>query len=349
MKKIKIIIIFFVFLWPVLFNSCATMKLESRLDPASEEFFSKVRYIITKVESKIFLELPPSGRERFIREFWARRDPTPKTAKNEYREIYYQRIEEANRLFKGARPGWLQDRGRIYILFGPPNERQTNPMGGRPIDGYIEPREMDVARRVATGEKATEIWVYYNLFSLLPQPRQVRLVFVDSEGSGDYRLTTNLDELNPGVLDALLTPDLKITHELYKQEAEMSRLTFKRALFDFSWELIKQKEKRLDSNLQVHLELPYSKIIFIEEETSSKALLKLEIQVRTASENILWSCEKDYTLNFSQQFIETNKEGIWMEDIPIARWLDKGEYLVFIRMRNLSGNQMIEKLLPVKM
>ena len=102
----------------LLLNACTAKRLEGKLDPESKEFYNKVRYIMTGKESKIFLELPPSARAEFIEEFWKRRDPNPETEENEAKDAYFERIEEANRLFRGGgRPGWLQDRGRIYILF----------------------------------------------------------------------------------------------------------------------------------------------------------------------------------------------------------------------------------------
>lgn len=103
----------FLFLASSFFNaSCRRMILESRLEPESREFYSKVRYIISEAERKIFLELPPSEREKFIEEFWKRRDPIPETEENEYKIEYLNNIETANKLFKGGgKPGYIQDRG----------------------------------------------------------------------------------------------------------------------------------------------------------------------------------------------------------------------------------------------
>lgn len=332
------------------FLSCATTPKEYRLDPASEEFLSHVRYIITQEEQKIFLELPPSARAGFIEEFWGRRDPDPETPRNEYKEAYYQRMEEANHLFRGGgRPGWLQDRGRIYVLFGRPNERQTQPMGGRPIDPYEDPREMIDSRRVATGEKPSEVWVYYNLFSSLREPHAVRIVFVDSYGTGDYRLATNLDELIPGGIDSLLKPNLGFLHELHKEEAARAQLTLQRALFDFSWEFIKQTGKGRTSNLLIHITLPYRKIIFREEDGRMRAKLELEILVREDSEEVLWEQKNEYELDFSQDFLKANRDGAWKTEIPVLRRLEKGRHSVYLGLRNVSGDQEIEKLLPLNM
>jgi len=149
------------FLCFLFIESCASYRLENLLDLKSKEFLSYVRYIITKQERKTLLNLPPSDRENFIEEFWKKRDPDPYTEENEFKEKYFARIEEANRLFReGGTPGWLQDRGRIYILIGPPDRRDQYPTGytfyGKPM----------------------EIW-YYGFFPI---------VFIDYAWRGDYKL-----------------------------------------------------------------------------------------------------------------------------------------------------------------
>ncbi len=144
------------------FEGCAMRQQIKNLSPENKEFFSKVRYIITAQEKKIFLNLPKSERDEFIKEFWKKRDPDPSTEENEFKEEYYERIEMANLLFKeGGTPGWLQDRGRVYILLGPPFERHTYPRG-RSFYG-----------------KPEEVW-YYGFYPI---------IFVDTDWNGDYELT----------------------------------------------------------------------------------------------------------------------------------------------------------------
>jgi GWxTD domain-containing protein len=141
--------------------ACASTRGLKELDPKSRDFISKVRYTITAEERKAFLALAPEAREPFIEDFWARRDPTPGTAANEYRTDYYDRIERANRLFSGGgSPGWLQDRGRVYITLGPPDNRITYPRG---VTFYGLP---------------TEIW-WYGMFSI---------VFIDNYWNDDYKI-----------------------------------------------------------------------------------------------------------------------------------------------------------------
>jgi len=352
MKKFTLLPVVIILGLSLILASCATTRLKNRLGPISEEFYSKVSYIITREESKIFLELPPSARDNFIEEFWKRRDPTPETDRNENKEAYFERIEEANRLFKGGgRPGWLQDRGRIYILFGPPNERQTYPMGGWAIDPYADAREMTGSRRVASGEKPNEVWIYYSLFSSLQKPHVTRLVFVDSSGTGDYRLSSNLDELLPGTMgiETQFAPDLAYTHELSKEESARAKIHLQKVLFDFSWEFIKKKNRELGSNLLIHIVLPYKKIIFSKEEGILKARMEFEVQFKDIANKILWQYGEEYKLSFREEFMKRNKESIWEVKIPVKKWLNKGNYSVYIRLKNLSGGQEIKKLLPLKM
>ena len=142
--------------------ACASTRGLKELDPKSRDFISKVRYTITSEERRAFLALGSEARKPFIEDFWRRRDPTPATPENEYRTDYYARIERANRLFSGGgSPGWLQDRGRVYITLGPPDSRVTYPRG---ITFYGLP---------------TEIW-WYGLYTIL---------FVDEYWNDDYRIS----------------------------------------------------------------------------------------------------------------------------------------------------------------
>ncbi len=85
-------------------------------------------YIISDREKDAFERLQSDAeREAFIAAFWSRRDPEPLTPENEFRTEHYRRIEYANTRLGGetAIPGWLTDRGRIYIQLGEPEERET--------------------------------------------------------------------------------------------------------------------------------------------------------------------------------------------------------------------------------
>jgi GWxTD domain-containing protein len=142
-----------------LLYACSSAQLEKSLNAEEKEFLSYVRYIITREERKAFLRLPPSERKTFIEEFWKRKDPDSETEKNEYKDEFFKRIEEAKHLFGGT-SGWLQDRGRIYVLFGPPHQREVYPRG----IGFYDP--------------PSEVW-YYGFY---------RLIFIDYGWNGNYQL-----------------------------------------------------------------------------------------------------------------------------------------------------------------
>jgi GWxTD domain-containing protein len=107
-------------------------KLFGQLSPAYQAWLSQdVVYNITREERNAFLLLrSDSEREQFIEQFWQRRNPDPGSFENTFEEEHYRRILFANEHFGISGPGWKTDRGRIYILWGPPDEIETRPNGG---------------------------------------------------------------------------------------------------------------------------------------------------------------------------------------------------------------------------
>ncbi len=149
-----------------------------------------VIYIILPEEREAFNQLgTEEEREQFIEQFWLRRDPTPDTIENENKEEHYRRIAYANERFSSGIRGWESDRGKIYIMYGPPDEIEGSPAGGM----YDRPMEEGGG---ATMAHAYEKWRYRNLDEI---GTNVTLEFVDITGSGEYRLT-----MDPSEKDALL-------------------------------------------------------------------------------------------------------------------------------------------------
>lgn len=116
-----------------------------------------VVYIITPEEKSAFKQLSnDEERDQFIEQFWLRRDPTPDTVENEFKEEHYRRIAYANEHFAAGIPGWRSDRGRIYIIYGPPDQIDSHASGGTynrsPEEGEAPPRLI----RLKPG--ATAIW-----------------------------------------------------------------------------------------------------------------------------------------------------------------------------------------------
>ena len=157
-----------------------------------------VIYIITDEERAAFKQLSnDEERDNFIEAFWQRRDPTPDTEENEYKEEHYQRIAYANEHFAAGVPGWKTDRGRIYIMYGKPDEIESHPSGGT----YERPMEE------GGGETSTfpfEQWRYRYLEGI---GQEVIIEFVDTCMCGEYHMTIDRSEK-----DALLyTPNAGLT------------------------------------------------------------------------------------------------------------------------------------------
>jgi GWxTD domain-containing protein len=144
-----------------------------------------VRWIITDQERSAFMQLSnDEERDQFIEAFWQRRDPTPDTEENEYKEEHYRRIAYANEHYAAGIPGWKSDRGRTYIVFGPADEIESHPSGG----SYQRPQDE------GGGETSTfpfEQWRYRYLEGI---GQEVIIEFVDSCMCGDYHMTMDRSE-----------------------------------------------------------------------------------------------------------------------------------------------------------
>src|SRR6266536_1190578 len=162
-------------------------ELES---PYKKWLDEEVPYIITSEERSAFKKLgTDEEKENFIEQFWERRNPNPGSPENEFKEEYYRRIAYTNEHYASGIPGWKTDRGRIYIMYGPPDEVDSHPSGG----SYLRPPEE------GGGETSTypfEQWRYRYIDGI---GNNVILEFVDPSMSGEYRLT-----MDPGEKDALL-------------------------------------------------------------------------------------------------------------------------------------------------
>jgi GWxTD domain-containing protein len=157
-----------------------------------------VIWIISDEERAAFKQLSnDEERDNFIEAFWQRRDPTPDTEENEYKEEHYQRIAYSNEHFAAGVPGWRTDRGRMYIMYGKPDEIESHPSGGT----YERPMEE------GGGETSTfpfETWRYRYLEGI---GQEVIIEFVDTCMCGEYHMTIDRSEK-----DALLyTPNAGLT------------------------------------------------------------------------------------------------------------------------------------------
>jgi GWxTD domain-containing protein len=166
-------------------------KLRKELETPYRKWLNEdVAYIITDEERAAFKRMSTDEeREQFIEQFWLRRDPTPDSAENEFKEEHYRRIAYANDRFASGIPGWKADRGRIYITFGPPDEIESHPSGG------TYQREFDEGG----GQTSTfpfEKWRYRYIEGI---GSDIIIEFVDPTMTGEYRMT-----MDPNEKDALL-------------------------------------------------------------------------------------------------------------------------------------------------
>lgn len=161
-----------------------------------------VRWIITDKERKAFLSLSnDEERDAFIENFWRRRNPDPDSGYNSYREEIYRRIAYANAHFSDGEPGWMTDRGMIYIKYGPPTSIDAHPSGGmyqRPISE-------------GGGQTATYPFSDWHYRYIPGIGENVNIEFVDQCMCGNYQMT-----IDRSAKDALLhVPGAGLT--LYEQ------------------------------------------------------------------------------------------------------------------------------------
>lgn len=184
-------------------------KLRKELETPFRKWLNEdVFYIITDEEKATFKRFATDDeRESFIESFWLRRDPTPDTQENEYKEEHYRRIAYSNERFASGIPGWKADRGRIYITFGPPDEIEDHPSGGT----YQRPIEEGGG---TTSTFPFQKWRYRYIDGI---GNDVMIEFVDTTMTGEFRMT-----MDPSEKDALLyVPNAGLT--MYEQMGMSSK------------------------------------------------------------------------------------------------------------------------------
>lgn len=296
--------------------SCRLYKLEQKLDPDNAEFLSRVRYIITAKERKIFLELPDAEKEDFKKEFWKRRDPDLSTEENEFKMEYFNRMETSENFFVSeGKPGWLTDRGRIYILFGPPTERITYPMGEDPYG------------------RCREIWYYGNF----------PVVFIDSTCSGDYHLVTY-------DLSSIRSLNLMYMHELSMAQARaQDTIRSERKFIDFDLNVKKTlvEEDRLEG--VVTIDIPYADLWFKAEEEILSTVLDLKLELKDAEGTLIWEYEDSFDIEISEQELKESRIKEYNIEIPFT-WdkdvdkLRKGKNQLFALIKNRTGGEELRKI-----
>lgn len=205
-----------------LYTACR-VPLHIEQDPFYESFYEKARLIMTSEEIEIYKRLPDSeSKEEFIEEFWRVRDPNTSTAENENKEEFEKRIEYANRWFGWRNPdkgrlkpeeherhrGWDTERGRIYIVLGPPDSLI-----------YDGSALMNDGRKISSPEgRRSEVWAYW---------RYRLYVTFSREPMGRWRINNP----EPDLFYFLEAAKLNLLEPGSREEAER-RLTFEASFKD---------------------------------------------------------------------------------------------------------------------
>lgn len=218
MKKQSVLFILFFFILTFHLSGFPGQEKEEKKETKKPEMSEKhkkwlneeVVYIISEDEKEVFKSLrTDEERENFINLFWKRRDPTPDTPFNEFREEHYRRITYANEHYFEGRVGWRTDRGRVYIMFGPPDFMESNPGGGR---GFI------FGPQAPTSEFPAEVWVYRQIPGLKARIGRIEFTFVNYYNAGSYQLADN-----PGLANALRNVSLPARYAGYNDIPEDAR------------------------------------------------------------------------------------------------------------------------------
>jgi len=164
------------------------LLVDGQAPPFKSWLEQDVAWIITDEERSAFNLLKnDEERDLFVEAFWSRRDPTPDTYENEFKEEHYRRIVYANAHFAARLPGWKTDRGHIHIVYGPPEKI---------VSGSASQCGEQFKDDERNSQFASESWCYHYLQGV---GMDVVIHFVDVCDCGDYRLT-----MPPGLKDALL-------------------------------------------------------------------------------------------------------------------------------------------------
>lgn len=194
---------------PVLGRAQAKLR-PGDLTPPYQEWLKQVDYIIKDRERDVFLHLTSDrDRDLFIQAFWRLRDPTPGTPENEFQTEHMKRFQEANRKYRSAREGWMTDRGRIYIILGPPVS--TEHIGG---DRDVYP---------------AEIWSYYG-DAAKGMPTHFSLVFCQYKNAGEYKLYDPLSDgparlLVKGMSDFLPSDYQGMYDKLFETQPDLAQVS----------------------------------------------------------------------------------------------------------------------------
>lgn len=301
-------------------SSCRYYALEKKLGPDNADFISKVRYIISEKEKRVFLEIPDDEKKAWIEEFWKQRDPDPATEENELKMEYFNRIEQADKMFRTEpKPGWMTDRGRIFVLFGPPMNKVFFPMGSGPQG------------------KCGETW-YYGGFPI---------AFVDENCTSNFRLITyNLS----GVREF----NLLYMHELnLAQAGAQQTLQGEQKFYNFIWKVKKTliQENRVEGSISI--QVPYASIWFSDKDDKLVTTLDLNLELQNLKGEVVWEFTKDYRVETTVDELKKHRAKQYNIEVLFVltdelEILSEGGNKLIAYLVNQTGGEKLRKIMDFK-
>lgn len=152
--------------------------------------------------------------QQFIDLFWARRDPTPGTPQNEFRDLINERIKVADIQFSQAKiTGAATDRGKVFLLLGSPSRQSRQ---GMPGQGTIQSPTRRGTPGLGSSQQSVQdyspkiLWVYEQGKVDLPlgQPI-VEVGFVDQYASNEWKMERVLRTDYKSVFDRIAKSYIK--------------------------------------------------------------------------------------------------------------------------------------------
>jgi len=331
----------------LLHSACASSHkiLNPPLDSNSQKFLDFIRYIITPQEERIFREMPPEDRGEFITDFWARRDSDPSTPENEFRSVYYTRLAVADKAFRAGIPGWITDKGRIYILLGPPTDVIKKTMGDKSTEISRNQRELssNLLEEGTFTERPTDIWIYNQYPDYFSGP--LRLTFVDYEGTGNYRLTTDVEVKPFSMMSPVQSDPNKEKYqwigEIEGSESLPSFLPF----LDYSKSLGEiQKNKEGAYTVECAFDIPYRAIRYQKKNDGWDYDLELSIEVKFVGEKSSYRENKQIRKHISGENLKTNISQRYtiMESFVVPLNIGKNE--IYFSVRDNIQQKRLRKL-----
>ncbi|HVP43286.1 MAG TPA: GWxTD domain-containing protein [Terriglobales bacterium] len=320
-----------------------------------------VVYIITDEEKGAFLRLSNNEeRDQFIEQFWLRRDPTPDTVENEYKEEHYRRIAYANERYTEGAQGWRTDRGRIYIVYGKPNTVVTHATSE---SGYVRPlgygRSDDSSHSLAqtTTTRPYEVWTYNHIDGV---GENVNIEFVDTCSCGVYKIS--MDPLDKDMNAELVDPATMIQpwardeygkdkFERLQQFAKLSlpppikftdlesvvthKMSFNLVPFDVVTDFVKVTSDT--ALVPITVQVKNKVLTFNHKEGVATAVVNIYGRISTLTGRVAQTFEDTLKVSTTEELLprEVERPSVYWKAVPLR----SGRYRVDIVVKDVNGDR----------